>query len=120
MSVLPPDLEVVHQPARLRLLGLLYRQRDVSFTRTRDVLGLTDGNLATHARRLEAAGYLAARRALAGDRFEVRYRITEAGSQAFRDYLAWLQRLVADAGAAEGDTSAPIPPPSSAGSPTVD
>lgn len=88
---LAPGLEVIHQQQRLRLMALLFRHRDIAYTKTRDVLGLTDGNLASHAKRLEEAGFLTSRRALAGDRFEVRYRITDAGSQAFRDYLDWLR-----------------------------
>jgi DNA-binding MarR family transcriptional regulator len=79
-------------------MGLLVRHRDVSFLLMRDALGLTDGNLATHARRLEESGFLAARRALARDRFEVRYRITEAGAAAFREYLAWLRSFLEDSG----------------------
>jgi hypothetical protein len=49
------------------------------------------GGRRVHARRLEEAGLLVSRRALAGDHFEVRHRITPAGSQAFRDYLAALR-----------------------------
>jgi DNA-binding MarR family transcriptional regulator len=91
---LPDRLAVLHQPVRLRLMALLYRRRDVAFTAARAALGLTDGNLATHARRLEEAGYLEARRVLSGGRFEVRHRITAAGSQAFADYLAELRRFL--------------------------
>lgn len=91
---LPPRLEVIHQPARLRLMTVLYRHRDVSYATVRDLLGLTDGNLASHAKRLEEAGLLTSRRALAGTHFEVRYRITEAGSQAFREYLEALRSFV--------------------------
>lgn len=91
---LPERLAVIHQPARLRLMALLFRHRDVAFTRVRDALGLTDGNLAAHARRLEEAGYVETRRVLAGRHFEVRHRITPEGSQAFRDYLAELRRFL--------------------------
>jgi DNA-binding MarR family transcriptional regulator len=102
---LPPRLEVLHQPVRLRVMALLCRHRDVSFTAVRDALGLTDGNLATHARRLEEAGYLQARRVLSGGRFEVRHRITPAGSQAFADYLAELRRFLDAEGAGQGPAS---------------
>lgn len=97
---LPDRLTVIHQPVRLRMMALLFRHRDVAFTRVRDELGLTDGNLATHVRRLEQAGFVEARRALVGRRFEVRHRITPAGSQAFRDYLAALRQFL------DGETTA--------------
>lgn len=91
---LPPDLALIHQPQRLRFMGLLWRRRDISYTAARDALGLTDGNLAAHAKRLEEAGLLRARRALAGDRFEVRYRITPHGAEQFRRYLDLLQEFL--------------------------
>jgi DNA-binding MarR family transcriptional regulator len=43
---------------------LLYRHRDVAARRLREDLGLTDGNLASHAARLEAARWLRGRTAL--------------------------------------------------------
>lgn len=91
---LPADLHVIHQPQRLRIMTLLWRHRDVSFTAARDALDLTDGNLATHSKRLEAAGYLQSRRILQNDHFEARYRITPAGDQAFQQYLETLQRFL--------------------------
>jgi DNA-binding MarR family transcriptional regulator len=91
---LPERLAVIHQPVRLRMMALLVRHRDVAFTAVRDALGLTDGNLATHAKRLEEAGYVEARRVLAGGRFEVRHRITAVGALAFQDYLAELRRFL--------------------------
>lgn len=88
---LPEELALIHQPTRLRIMGILYRHRDVAFTRVRDQLGLTDGNLASHAGRLEQAGYLQARDALTSSGFEKRYRITKAGSGAFRRYVSELR-----------------------------
>lgn len=93
-------------------MGLLWKRRDVAFTAARDALGLTDGNLASHADRLVRAGFLDARRALAGDRFEVRYRITSAGREAFREYLRAMQAFLEATGdgqdtGTEGQTAAP-------------
>lgn len=78
---------LIHQPTRLAIMGLVYKHRDVGFTRARDALGLTDGNLASHASRLEDAGLLEERRALTSSGFETRFKITREGSQAFQTYL---------------------------------
>ena len=80
--------------ARLMLMGLLHRHRDVSARAARKALGLTDGNLASHAARLEAAGWLRSRKALAPTGFELRYRITPEGSAAFVAHVAELRRLL--------------------------
>jgi DNA-binding MarR family transcriptional regulator len=84
-------VDLLDAPARLRLMGLLYRHRDVAARDARRALGLTDGNLASHANRLEEAGWLRSRRALSPQGFEVRYTITPEGSAAFRKHIARLR-----------------------------
>ena len=96
---------VIHQATRLRIMAALQRNREATFTGLRDGLGLTDGNLASHAARLEEAGYLESRRALAGLGFELRYRITPRGDAAFRGYVEALQDLLGGAGALDGTDS---------------
>ncbi|ELZ05257.1 transcriptional regulator [Natrialba asiatica DSM 12278] len=91
---LPSDLTLIHQPTRLRIMGFLYRHRDVSYTRIRDLLELTDGNLASHAENLEDAGYIETRRAWTQSGFETRYRITQSGVSSFQTYLQELRRFL--------------------------
>ncbi|MCA1811543.1 MAG: transcriptional regulator [Halobacteriales archaeon] len=94
---LPEALEVLHQPVRLRLMALLHARGDVGAAGAREALGATAGNLDAHARRLEEAGFLAARKELLRSGFEARYRITPAGRAAFEAYLAWLEEFLAKA-----------------------
>lgn len=75
-------------------MAALFRNREASFTRLRDGLALTDGNLGSHASALEKAGYLEGRRVLSGISFEVRYRITPRGSAAFIGYTQQLRSLL--------------------------
>ena len=52
---------LIHVPARLRIVATLAALPDgdaLSFTRLQDMIGLTPGNLITHLRKLEDAGYL--------------------------------------------------------------
>ncbi|HEX2021682.1 MAG TPA: transcriptional regulator [Candidatus Thermoplasmatota archaeon] len=88
---------MIHQATRLRIMAVLQRNREVGFAALRDALGLTDGNLGSHAQRLEEAGYVARRRALSGLSFEVRYRITPAGSEAFTRYARELLAMLGEA-----------------------
>ena len=78
-------------------MAALFRNREASFTHLRDGLALTDGNLGSHAAALEKAGYVASGRVLSGLSFEVRYRITPAGSTAFVAYTEALRALLDDA-----------------------
>jgi DNA-binding MarR family transcriptional regulator len=95
---------VIHQPTRLKIMGALYKNRRLNYKSLRDGLQLTDGNLASHAQRLEQSGYVEARRVLVGVSFEVVYRITPHGSEAFRAYLEQLRSLLQQ-------MEEPAPPP---------
>ena len=91
-----PSLDpVIHQATRLRIMALLFRNRVAAFTWVRDTLGLTDGNLDTHAAKLEEAGYVKRGRALGIGGFQVRMRITPEGDAAFRAYLEGLRAYLA-------------------------
>lgn len=107
---LDEQARLIHQPVRLKIMGLVYKHRDVAFTRARDVLGLTDGNLASHANRLEEAGLLEGRDALTSDGFEKRYRITEAGSRAFKRYLGQLKGFLEGVDVGAGVEQAAVDP----------
>lgn len=113
----PPELRVIHEPVRLRILGLLYRQTDLGFATLRDALGLTAGNLASHANRLVEAGLVTQRDALTRDGFEKRYQITPQGLADFERYLHALDAFLAAArggrgsvgvGATAGPSAVPV------------
>lgn len=96
---------LIHQRTRLRIMVVLYRNRQVPYVALRDTLGLTDGNLASHVGKLEEAGYVASRRVLLGrEGFELRYLLTDEGAEAFRAYVRGLRALLgqAEAGAGAG------------------
>lgn len=98
------DLDpVIHQATRLRIMTALHRNREATFTQLRDALALTDGNLASHAATLERAGYVLAPRVLTPRGFEVRLRITQEGSRAFRVYVDALRALLDEPAAVGGD-----------------
>lgn len=90
---------VIHAPARLRIVVTLDGLRhgdSLSFTRLQDLLSLTAGNLLTHLRKLEEAGYLTmTRSSRRGGGTTV--CLTDEGRAAFAGYRRALQRLL-DAG----------------------
>lgn len=91
---LPPLDPVIHQPTRLRILALLYRNRRAAFTWVRDTLGLTDGNLGSHAAKLAEAAYILQGRVLTRGGFQVWLRMTPRGDEAFRTYLEALKAYI--------------------------
>lgn len=94
----PQSLDrAIHQPTRLAIMTALLRNRSLSYTALRNGLDLTDGNVATHTRRLEEVGYVTANRVLAGTSFQVRYALTDEGRKAFRTYLSAMRGLLEEA-----------------------
>lgn len=85
---------LVHSRIRLSVLAILASVDDAEFTYLREQVKATDGNLGAHLRRLEEAGYVYATKHFVDRKPLTRYRITEAGRQAFRSYVDSVERLL--------------------------
>jgi DNA-binding MarR family transcriptional regulator len=99
---------VIHGPARLRImvtLATLPEGDDLSFSRLQDLLSLTAGNLITHLRKLEDAGYVATVKSGAGVTARTSVSLTRDGRAALASYTAVLRQLL-DAAAAPQPGSA--------------
>lgn len=94
MSGLDP---VIHAEARLRVitvLNTLGESNRVSFPRLRKMLDMTAGNLSTHLRKLEDAGYVSQRKTIEGRTPATYVSITPQGRVAFGDYRKALMSLL--------------------------
>lgn len=88
---------VIHAPARLRIVATLAAVPDgeeLSFTRLQDMLDLTPGNLITHLRKLEDAGYVAAEKNGNGTAGKTTVCLTARGRDALGDYTKALHDLL--------------------------
>ena len=83
---------VFHQALRTRIAALL-SVRACSFSELKSALGVTDGNLDAHLRKLGSAGYLHSRMVLA-ERPKTLYDLSPSGKRAFADYLVALKAIV--------------------------
>ncbi|MBR3488256.1 MAG: transcriptional regulator [Bacteroidales bacterium] len=68
-------------------MSVLMVNESVDFSTLKSLLGLTDGNLASHIRALEELGYLQTEKRFIGRRPNTSYSVTKAGSKAFRQHL---------------------------------
>ena len=83
--------ETIHQSTRLRIMTLLVSQPEtgrLAYGFIQKTLGLTGGNLTTHLRRLEDAGYLTVRKEFQDLKPRTWLQATPAGRRAFADYVA--------------------------------
>jgi DNA-binding MarR family transcriptional regulator len=96
---------VIHAPARLRIvvtLATLAEGEDLSFTRLQDLIGLTPGNLITHLRKLEDAGYVSTVKSGRGVTARTGVALTPAGRFALAEYTAALRQLLDGTGPLPG------------------
>jgi DNA-binding MarR family transcriptional regulator len=93
-----PELdEIIHQPARLRIMAALSGlepREQVDFTFLKEKLGLTDGNLGAHLRALEDAGYLLVEKTFVERRPKTFLAASAAGRKAFTAHVAALQAIL--------------------------
>jgi len=89
--------ELIHQTVRLQImaaLNALDEESQLDFGALRDLLGVTDGNLATHLRKLEDAGYIKVTKTFVGRRPRTYIAITPAGRQAFAEHVQALKQIL--------------------------
>ncbi|HEU0014839.1 MAG TPA: transcriptional regulator [Longimicrobium sp.] len=84
----------IHAKLRLGVMAILAGVDEAEFTHLRDRLGATDGNLGSHLRKLEAAGFIAVRKQVEGRVLVTRYHLTPQGRAAFREYVDQLATLL--------------------------
>jgi DNA-binding MarR family transcriptional regulator len=88
---------LIHTPARLRIMVTLAALREadsLSFPRLQQMLDLTPGNLISHLRKLEGAGYLVTEKSDARPSAGTSIALTRAGRQALDDYTAALRSIL--------------------------
>jgi len=88
---------LIHVPARLRIvvtLATLSEGDALSFTRLQNMLELTPGNLLTHLRKLEDAGYLTSTKTGNGTGSTTSLALTARGRAALDAYTEALRNLL--------------------------
>ena len=88
---------VIHERGRLAITSMLAASPELSFTELRDALDMTDGNLTTHIRTLQEAGYVSVAKSYQRNRRLTTLSLTTAGRKAFADYVTLLERIVRQA-----------------------
>lgn len=96
MSATPDFDPVLHHPARLKLAMLIAATTSASFNELAREAKLTPGNLQSHLKALEAAGYVEAWRGIIELKPRMRYRLTDVGRAAMKTYCAALVAAVDD------------------------
>ncbi len=85
---------VIHEKGRLAIMSMLAASPELSFTELRDTLGMTDGNLTTHIRTLQEAGYVSVAKTYQNNRPLTTCSLTAKGRKAFTEHINLLEKIV--------------------------
>jgi len=79
---------------RLGVMAVLAVNDWVDHARLKELLGVTDGNLASHLAALEELKYVHVRKRFVGKRPNTSYKVSASGAKAFRSHLDAIERLI--------------------------
>ena len=82
--------DVIHGRLRLGIMAYLSTVSPAIFGELKDKVGATDGNLSTHLRKLEDAGYVRQEKRFVGRRPQTRVFLTDSGRKA---WLIWIDQM---------------------------
>lgn len=85
---------LIHGRIRLGIVSALAVEERLGFGELKELLQTSDGNLSTHARKLEEAGYLEVEKSFQGKIPHTEYRLTPAGRSALDRYLDHMEALI--------------------------
>lgn len=75
-------------------MSILMVNEEYDFNSFKDILEVTDGNLASHLKNLEKQEYIAVNKSFVGRKPLTNYTATKIGKKAFQEHLEFLENLI--------------------------
>ena len=79
---------------RLGIMSVLMVNDSVDFNSLKDLLQVTDGNLASHSAALEKEGFIHIKKEFVGKKTSTTYSATKVGIKAFEEHINTLEKLI--------------------------
>ena len=79
---------------RLGVMSILMMNEEVNFNDLKQMLEVTDGNLATHLVNLEENGFIKIHKGFVGKKTNTTYTLTKTGEKAFTDHITALESMI--------------------------
>jgi DNA-binding MarR family transcriptional regulator len=79
---------------RLGIMSALLVNEDVNFNELKELIQVTDGNLASHLKTLEESAYIKVQKGFIGRKTNTTYSVTKAGEKAFKQHLDALEKMI--------------------------
>ncbi|MCW3094243.1 MAG: hypothetical protein JWP81_5312 [Ferruginibacter sp.] len=79
---------------RLGIMSALMVNPEVSFNELKELLDITDGNLASHLKTLEESGTIQVQKGFIGRKTNTTYSVTKSGEKSFKAHIAALEQMI--------------------------
>lgn len=79
---------------RLGIMSALVVNENVNFNELKELIDVTDGNLASHLKTLEENNYVKVQKGFIGRKTNTSYSVTKAGEKAFKQHLDALEKMI--------------------------
>lgn len=79
---------------RLGIMSALLVNEEVNFNDLKELIQVTDGNLASHLKTLEESAYIKVQKGFIGRKTNTTYSVTKAGEKAFKQHLDALEKMI--------------------------
>lgn len=96
--MISPNIHKLHKAfesrVRLGIMSVLMVNDSIDFNTLKDLLQVTDGNLASHSAALEKEGFIHIKKEFVGKKTLTTYSATKLGVKAFEEHLDALEKLI--------------------------
>lgn len=79
---------------RLGIMSSLMVNEEVNYNDLKELLQVTDGNLASHLKGLEESAYIKVYKGFIGRKTNTTYKATKVGEKAFKQHLDALEQMI--------------------------
>ena len=93
---IPTIDKIIHEPARLIIMAHLFVVESVDFLFLQRQTGLTWGNISSHLRKLENAGYVTLQKEFLDKKPHTTLKLTNEGRAAFKEYRKNMKQVFED------------------------
>ncbi len=94
MSIINNINKLFDHRIRLGIMSILMVNEYADFNMLKELLGATDGNLASHTKALEKADYIKVEKQFIGRKPNTRYSTTKLGRAAFKKHIEALEAII--------------------------
>ena len=86
--------KVFESRIRLGVMSILMVNSEINFNDLKQMLDVTDGNLASHLTNLEENGFIKVHKGFVGRKTNTTYSITKVGEKSFKEHIEALENMI--------------------------